>query len=118
MHSCTYPTCDVRAGWARDLCCRGLRRDWRSCPGTAPCSAMQIRATARFSDVSAVFHNKLATRKNLPGVAAHTKAFKHRIINTHIVRFCADGVLGFRIPNDNVGVASSRERSLLWVHAK
>ena len=52
------------------------------------------------------------------GIAFHVEAFEHGIIHAHVMRRGADGVVGIRIPEHDIGVAANGNLALLGIQAE
>src|SRR5271154_4204941 len=88
------------------------------CPRATAGCALQVLAAAGLAEEFSVVDDHFASRHYGARVAFDSEALEHRVIDAHVVRFGADGVFGFGIPEHNVGVAAGRERSLARVHSE
>src|SRR5581483_9798891 len=99
--------------WERGPCYRGRDRArqgrqprGRSLPRSTAGGAAKVGAAAGLAEEFAVVDDEFAAGENLAGVAAHAEALEHGVVHAHVMGFGADEVLGFGIPDDEVGVAA------------
>ena len=87
-----------------------------------PCAALgltfEIAAAAGATDELVVFDDDVATGDDDFGVAFDVEAFEHGVIDTHVVGGGADDVIGFGVPDDDVGVAAYGDFAFLGIEAE
>ena len=59
-----------------------------------------------------VLDDQLTGGVDLPRISLDSKALEHGVVAAHVVGCGADGVLGFGVPYDNVGIAAGRDRAV------
>src|SRR6266699_3768820 len=84
-------------------------------PGAAAGGTLQELTAAGASMVRAGVDNNFTAGQHCAGIAGHLPAFKHRIIDSHVMGLGADGVFRDGVPYYDVGVAARRDRALAWV---
>ncbi len=78
----------------------------------------EIAATTSATDELVVFDDDVTTRDDDFGVAFDVEAFKHGVIDTHVVGGGADDVIGFGVPDDDVRVAADRDLAFLGIETE
>src|ERR1019366_2951702 len=73
---------------------------------------------ARASQKFISFHNHAAARQHRVGHARNLNSLEHRIIDAHVVRLCADGVLAFGVEDHQIRIATHGDRALARIQAK
>src|SRR5258708_31348604 len=67
-------------------------------PRPAARRPLQILTSPYLPQELPILYDQFAARHHLAHVPFHAEALEHRVVHTHVVRFCADGVIGLRIP--------------------
>src|SRR5579863_1572081 len=80
--------------------------------------ATQIFSPARLADELALRHDQFAAGVDVSRIAADFEAFKHGVVDAHVVGGGGDGMIGVRIPEDNVGIATGGEHAFFRIHAE
>src|ERR1700704_5347263 len=80
--------------------------------------APQERSLAGASQELFPFHHNPAARKNYLGHPGDLDAFEHRVIDAHVVRPGADGVLALRVKDYEVGIAADSDCPFARIQSK
>src|SRR5262249_30414351 len=80
--------------------------------------ALQKLSLSRAAQKLIPLHNHPPAAQHHIRHAGNLNAFEHRVINAHVVRLGADGVLALGIEDDHVSVAAYCDRSLARVETE